>query len=79
MRIREARIRDAEAITNLISDTEDIALNTVMAMLQDSGKKVYVATDFSANILGCALDSEKIFVSSACHEAGVEDELKSKF
>lgn len=79
MRIREARIRDAEAITGIIPAEEGIAINAVMALLQNSDSPVYVATDFSANILGCALDSERIYVSSACMEPGVVEELKSKY
>lgn len=79
MRIREARVRDAEAITSIIPAEEGMAINTVMTLLQNSETPIYVATDFSANILGCSFSADKIFVSPTCPDAGVASELKSKY
>lgn len=79
MKIRDARVRDAVAIANIIPESEAINDMQIMGMIQKNDPKVYVATDFSANILACALGKDKVFVSSNCAEAGVEDELKAMY
>lgn len=79
MRIRKARLRDAEAIFNLVPSSENITYDLINEKLQDTSQEVYVATDFAANILACALDINNIFVSDKCVEASVEDTLRSKY
>lgn len=79
MRIREARMRDAAMITDLIPESEGISEGDVMGMIQKMDPKVYVAADFSANILGFSLSADKVFLSPNCLELGVADELKSKY
>lgn len=77
MRIREARIRDAEAIINLIPGEIANSVEEMISMIQSDASSIFVATDFSANILGCIFDKDKVFVKSGCNEPGIEDALKA--
>lgn len=79
MRIREARMRDASSIVQMLPETEKISEKEVMDMIQKGEPAVYVGTDFGANILGCAFGSDKIYLSSNCLEANAAEELKGMY
>lgn len=78
MKIREARPRDAAKISEILPAEAGITQSQIMDLIQGSSK-VYVAADFSANILGCALDKEKVYISKNCYEQGVIEELQAQY
>lgn len=79
MRIREARVRDAAAIANLMSEKEAVTETAVLGMIQKNEPKIFVGTDFSANVLACSVGADRIYKSSNCFEQNVEDEFAKMY
>ena len=79
MRIREARMRDAEEILSLMGKSEVSELDKISERIRQDAGSIRIATDFSAHILGCALSKEEIYVNSAFPEQGVAEELAKQF
>ena len=79
MRIREARIRDAKAIADMLPDDVKKTEEEVMVMIQKKETTIYVGTDFGANILGCAFGADKIYISSTCREVGALEQLQKLY
>ena len=79
MRIREAKVRDAQAIYNLLPESEKMSVDAIMGMIMKKEANIFVACDFSTNILACSMDSERIYVSSTCADTSVADELKKQY
>lgn len=73
MRIRPARIRDTESIIRIAAE-ENLDEDSVINLIEDG--QVYVAVDFSANVLGCSLTLDKIYVSEFAHEDNIAEELE---
>ena len=78
MKIREARPRDAAKIAEMLPQEAGMTQAQILEMIQGENK-VFIAADFSANILGCALDKERVYVSKNCYEPGVDEELKKQY
>ena len=79
MRIREARIRDSAAIAKLTTGEGAVTEDEVMGMIQKNDPKIYVAADFSANIWGCALGADKVYIAENCLEQGLAEDLKKMY
>ena len=74
MRTRAARVRDAEAVVKIVSPHETIDEDKAINLIEEGN--VYVAVDFSANVWGCALSENQIYVKENAPDANVESELR---
>ncbi len=79
MMVRKARVRDAASIVELLPDNEKISVDEMIGMICDTASKVFVAVDFSSNMMGCSLGEDKIFISETSKEFGIEDSLKGQY
>lgn len=79
MRIRDARVRDVMAIIDLLPEDEKCTYDELVDKIQDSNPPIFVATDFSANVLGCAIGADKVYIKENCAEPGIENELRAKY
>ena len=77
MRIREARARDVVGIARLIGETYTESELRDIVMKKDP--VVYVGTDFGANILGCAIGADKIYIAPTCIEPDAKESLAKMY
>lgn len=79
MRIREARARDVVGIARLIGETETYTESELMDIVMKKDPVVYVGTDFGANILGCAIGADKIYIAPTCIEPDAKESLAKMY